>query len=81
MEDETSRKENNQHLFQKASNSINHNSDLQHLYSNAALKMNFDKKVKFADQLSFKLNDPQLFQSEEPIPIEFSNNPKPGLPK
>jgi hypothetical protein len=43
--------------------------------------MNFDKKVKFADQLSFKLDHPTLFQSEEPIPIEFKNNSKPGLPK
>ena len=37
------------------------NEDLKHLVSNAALKMNFDKKVKFADQLSFKLDNPPLF--------------------
>lgn len=52
------------------------NDDLKHLVSNAALKLNFDKKVKFADQLSFKLDNPPLFQSEELQPIEFSNNLK-----
>jgi len=43
--------------------------------------MNYDKKVKFADQLSFKFDQPNLFKAEEPIPIEFKNNIKPGLPQ
>lgn len=63
VDDESSHKENDQYLFQRAlgGGSEAQNSDLKHLYSNAALKMNFDKKVKFADQLSFKLDHPQLF--------------------
>lgn len=51
------------------------------LVSNAALKMNFDKRVKFADQLAFKLDEPPMFQGEEPNPIEFKNNSKTGLVK
>jgi len=46
------------------------NSDL---VSNAALKMNFDKKIKFADQLEFKLKDHVPFQNEELQPIVIEN--------
>lgn len=42
--------------------------------------MNFEKQVKFADQLAFKIDNPPLFQGEEPPSIEFKNNLKPGLP-
>jgi len=51
---------------------------LHKLVSNAALKMNYDKQVKFADQLAFKLDEPPIFQGEEPNPIEFQNNFKQG---
>lgn len=37
--------------------------------------------MQFGEQLSFKLNEPQIFQMEEPAPIEFKNNVKPGMPK
>ncbi len=43
--------------------------------------MNYDKQVKFADQLAFKLDEPPIFQGEEPNPIEFQNNFKQGQAK
>jgi hypothetical protein len=42
--------------------------------SDAALKLNYDKKVRFAEQLGFKLDQMTLFKNEEPMPIEFKNN-------
>ena len=42
--------------------------------SSAAIKLNFDKKVRFGEQLSFKVENPPLFGSEEPAPIDFKNN-------
>ncbi len=47
------------------------------------LKMNFEKKVQFGEQLSFKVKEPKLFQSEIPKPIEFTkkNNVPPKKPK
>jgi hypothetical protein len=43
--------------------------------------MNFDRKVRFAEQLSFKMDEMPLFSNEEPNPIVFKNNTKPGIPK
>ena len=43
------------------------------IISDAALKLNFDKKVRFQEQLSFKLEQAPLFKSEEPMPIDFKN--------
>ena len=54
---------------------------MKNLISTAALKMNFDKKVRFGEQLAFKLDNPPLFAGEEPAPIEFKNNLKPGMPR
>jgi hypothetical protein len=40
-----------------------------------ALKINFDKKVRFGEQLAFKTGGvPSLFESEMAKPIEFKNN-------
>ena len=42
-----------------------------------SLKMNFDKKVRFGEQLGFKTSNgeaPHLFESELAQPIEFKNN-------
>ena len=40
----------------------------------AAMRLNFDKKVRFGEQLGFKINEPELFESEVPKAIEFRNN-------
>jgi len=46
--------------------------------SEAALRLNFDKKVRFGEQLAFKIGtqggEPGLFESEVAKPIEFKNN-------
>lgn len=40
-----------------------------------SLKINFDKKVRFGEQLAFKTGGvPELFESELAKPIEFKNN-------
>lgn len=44
------------------------------LKSEAQLKLNHDKKVRFAEQLQFKLDEIPLFENEKPMQIEFKNN-------
>ena len=45
--------------------------------SQGALKLNFDKKVSFGDQLSFGFKqEPQMFAAEMPASIEFKGNAK-----
>jgi hypothetical protein len=45
--------------------------------SNAALKLNFDKKVSFGDQLSFGFKqEPQMFAAEMPASLEFQGGAK-----
>jgi hypothetical protein len=51
------------------------------MYSDATLKMNHEKKVRFPEQLAFKLDKMPLFQAEEPEPIEFLNNAKKPVSK
>ncbi len=40
--------------------------------------MHFDKKVRFGEQLNFKMKDPEAFSSElnDPKPIEFKGGNK-----
>jgi len=46
-----------------------------------SLKINFDKKVRFGEQLAFKTGGvPELFESELAKPIEFKNNFKTPQP-
>jgi len=45
--------------------------------SNAALKLNFDKKVSFGDQLHFGFKqEPQMFAAEMPAALEFQGGAK-----
>ena len=45
--------------------------------SQAALRLNFDKKVSFGDQLSFGFKqEPQMFAAEMPASLEFKGNAK-----
>ena len=47
-----------------------------------SLKINFDKKVRFGEQLAFKTGGvPDLFESELAKPIEFKNNFKTPQPQ
>ena len=48
---------------------------IQNVKDDSALKINFDKKVRFGEQLAFKTGGvPFLFESEMAKPIEFKNN-------
>ena len=48
----------------------------------ATLKLNFDKKVSFGDQLSFGFKqEPQMFAAEMPAALEFKGNAKVAAPE
>jgi hypothetical protein len=50
--------------------------------SQGALKLNFDKKVSFGDQLSFGFKqEPQMFAAEMPAALEFKGNAKVAAPE